>query len=134
MEPRISMITLGVNDLQKSYDFYARIVGFPSEKGIENGAVAFFNLNHITLSIYLKDKLAEDALVPNDGNGFAGFTMAYNVRTREEVDEVIEKLRQAGARVAKEPQEVFWGGYSAYFQDPDGYLWEVAWNPFFWVE
>jgi uncharacterized protein len=134
MEPRISMITLGVKDIQKSFDFYSRILGFPSEKGIENGAVAFFQLNHLMLSLYPLDKLAEDALVPNDGSGFSGITLAYNVRSKEEVDSTIKHIRAAGGKVSKEPQEVFWGGYHAYIQDPDDYSWEVAWNPFFWVE
>ncbi len=130
MEPRISMITLGVKDLQKSFDFYSRIVGFPSEKGIENGAIAFFKLNNILFSLYPKEKLAEDALVYSEGSGFSGFTLAYNVNSKEEVDAVIEKLSWAGVKITKEPQDAFWGGYHAYFQDPDGYLWEVAWNPF----
>jgi catechol 2,3-dioxygenase-like lactoylglutathione lyase family enzyme len=82
MEPRISMVTLGVEDLQKSFDFYSKIIGFPSEKGIEGGTVAFFNLNHITLSLYPKDKLADDALVPGEGSGFPGFTLAYKVKSK----------------------------------------------------
>ncbi len=134
MEPRISMVTLGVNDLQKSYDFYSKIVGFPSEKGIEGGQVAFFTLKRMLFSIYPRDLLAEDALVPSDGSGFSGITLAYNVKTRAEVDEIIEKLHQAGVKITKEPQDTFWGGYDAYFQDPDGYLWEIAWNPFIWIE
>jgi catechol 2,3-dioxygenase-like lactoylglutathione lyase family enzyme len=134
MEPRISMVTLGVNDIQKSYEFYSKIIGFPSEKGIEGGMVVFFQLNHILLSLFPRDKLAEDALVPNDGSGFSGMTLAYNVKTGQEVDEIFERLHRAGVRITKEPQETFWGGYDAYFQDPDGYLWEIAWNPFVWIE
>jgi uncharacterized protein len=134
MEARISMVTLGVNDIQKAYDFYSKIIGFPSEKGIEGGRVVFFTLNHMLLSLFPKDQLAEDALVPNDGSGFAGITLAYNVRTRQEVDEIIGKLHRAGVKITKEPQDTFWGGYDAYFQDPDGYLWEIAWNPFVWIE
>lgn len=134
MEPRISMVTLGVNDLQKSFDFYSRIIGFPSEKGIEGGMVVFFSFNHMLFSLFPKDKLAEDALVPNDGSGFSGMTLAYNVKTKEEVDEIIKTLRQAEVKITKEPQDTFWGGYDAYFQDPDGYLWEVAWNPFGEIE
>jgi uncharacterized protein len=134
MEPRISMVTLGVNELQKAFDFYSKIVGFPSEKGIEGDAVAFFNLHNVLFSLYPRDKLAEDALVPNDGSGFSGMTLAYNVKTKLEVDEIIAKLRTANVKITKEPQDAFWGGYHAYFQDPDGYLWEVAWNPFFAFE
>lgn len=133
MEPRITIVTLGVTDLRKSYDFYSKIVGFPSEKGLEN-EIVFFNLSHMLLSLYPRDKLAEDACVPNDGHGFSGITLAHNVKTREDVDRIIENLRQFGVKITKEPQATFWGGYDAYFQDPDGYLWEVAWNPFILVE
>jgi catechol 2,3-dioxygenase-like lactoylglutathione lyase family enzyme len=133
MEPRITVLTLGVNQLQQSYDFYSKIMGFPSDKGIE-GDIVFFNLQHMVLALFPKDKLAEDARVPNDGTGFSGITLAHNVKTREEVDGIIEKLRNAGVTITKEPQGTDWGGYDAYFQDPDGYLWEIAWNPYFWIE
>jgi uncharacterized glyoxalase superfamily protein PhnB len=113
MEPRITMVTLGVNNIQQSYDFYSKIVGFPSEKGIEGGVVVFFNLNHIVFSLYSRDKLAEDALVPNDGSGFSGITLAYNVKTKQEVDAIIEKLHKARVKITKEPQDTFWGGYDA---------------------
>lgn len=134
MEPRMSMITLGVNDLQESYDFYTKIVGFPSEKGIEGGRVAFFTLKNMLFSLYPRNLLAENALVANDGSGFSGMTLAYNVKSKEEVDEIIKTLRQAEVKITKEPQDTFWGGYDAYFQDPDGYLWEIAWNPFVSIE
>jgi uncharacterized glyoxalase superfamily protein PhnB len=127
------MVTLGVRDIQKAYDFYSKIIGFPSKKGIE-GDIVFFNPRHIVLALYPKDKLAEDARVPNDGSGFSGITLAYNVKTKQEVDEVIDKLHKAGVKITKEPQDTFWGGYDAYFQDVDGYLWEIAWNPFTWIE
>jgi catechol 2,3-dioxygenase-like lactoylglutathione lyase family enzyme len=133
MEPRITIVTLGVNNIQQSYDFYSRIIGFTSDKGIE-GEIVFFNLRHIVLALYPKDKLAEDARVPNDGTGFSGITLAHNVKTKEEVDAIIEKLRTAGVKITKEPQDTEWGGYDAYFQDLDGYLWEIAWNPYFWIE
>jgi uncharacterized glyoxalase superfamily protein PhnB len=128
------MVTLGVNDVHKANDFYSKIVGFPSEKGVEGGVVVFFNLNHMVLSLYPKDKLAEDAMVPNDGSGFSGITLAYNVKTKQEVDTIINNLRKAEVKITKEPQDTFWGGYDAYFQDLDGYLWEIAWNPFLWIE
>jgi uncharacterized glyoxalase superfamily protein PhnB len=121
MEPRLSIITLGVNDIQKSYNFYSKIVEFSSKKGIE-GEIEFFNLHHLALALYLKDKLALDACVPEDGNGFSGVTLAHNVKSKCEVDEIIEKLRKAGVKNTKEPQDTFWGGDDAYFQDPDGYL------------
>jgi catechol 2,3-dioxygenase-like lactoylglutathione lyase family enzyme len=133
MEPRISIVTLGVKNIQQSYDFYSKIVEFMSDKGIE-GDIVFFNLQHMQLALYPKDKLAEDAGVPNEGTGFAGITLAHNVKNKEEVDSIIEKVRKAGVKITKEPQETFWGGYDAYFQDLDGYLWEVAWNPFFHFE
>ena len=133
MEPRITMVTLGVNNIQQSYDFYSKIVGFPSDKGIE-GDIVFFNLQHMLLALFPKDKLAEDARVSNDGTGFSGITLAHNVKTREEVDAIIDKLRKAGVTITKEPQDTEWGGYDAYFQDPDGYLWEIAWNPYSWIE
>jgi len=94
----------------------------------------FFFLHHINLALYPKDKLAEDAGVPDDGTGFSGITLAHNVKTKEEVDEIIERLRRAGVKITIEPRDTFWGGYDAYFQDPDGYLWEIAWNPFSWIE
>ncbi|MFZ2097941.1 MAG: VOC family protein [Anaerolineales bacterium] len=129
MEPRLSIITLGVNDIQKSYDFYSKIVGFSSKKGIE-GKIAFFNLNHVVLALYPKDKLALDACVPEDGSGFSGVTLAHNVKSKREVDEIIEKLSKVGVKITKEPQDTFRGGYDAYFQDPDGYMWEITWIPF----
>lgn len=86
------------------------------------------------LALFPRDKLAEDAGVPNDGSGFSGITLAHIVKTREEVDTIIRDLRKSGVKIIKEPRETGWGGYDAYFQYPDGYLWEVAWNPFTWVE
>lgn len=131
MQPRISMITLGVSDLEASIRFYRDGLKLPqlaSEPG-----VAFFNLNGTWLGLYPKDKLAEDALVSNDGQGFPGFTLAYNVTNEDEVHQVINEAVAAGAILAKTPQKVFWGGYSGYFKDLDGYLWEIAYNPFMWI-
>ena len=131
MKPRISMITLGVKDLETSVRFYRDGLGFPkmdSEPG-----VAFFTLNGSWLGLYPRDALAQDAMVPPDGNGFSGFTLAHNVASELEVDQVIEQALSAGAILAKPAQKVFWGGYSGYFKDPDGFLWEVAHNPFFWI-
>jgi len=105
---------------------------FPSEKGIE-GDIVFYQLRHMLLALYPREKLAEDARVPKDGSGFSGITLAHNVKTREEVNAIVEKVRQAGVKVTKEPQDTEWGGYDAYFQDLDGYLWEIAWNPYLWV-
>lgn len=127
MEPYVSLITLGVKDLKKSFSFYKDILGLPSKDGIQ-GDVAFFQLNNIWLSLYPRDLLAKDANI-EDGEGFGGITLAHNVNSKEEVDSLIAKLREKGVHITKQPQETEWGGYHAYFQDPDGYNWEVAYNP-----
>lgn len=131
MKPRISMITLGVSDLSRSIRFYEEGLGFPRVP--MEADVAFFTLNGTWLALYPRDLLAEDALTPPGGEGFRGFTLAHNVASREEVDLVMQIASAAGARIVKPAQDVFWGGYSGYFADPDGFLWEVAWNPAMWV-
>lgn len=131
MKPRISMITLGVADLTKSIAFYEHGLGFPRLESPPE--VAFFNLNGTWLGLYGREALAEDATVPAEGSGFNSFALAYNVASEAEVDETIAEVLKAGATLAKPPQKVFWGGYSSYFKDPDGHLWEVAHNPFQWV-
>ena len=131
MKPRISMVTLGVRDLEASINFYEKGLGFPrmeSEPG-----VAFFTLNGTWLGLYGREALAEDATVSPEGKGFRAFSLAHNVASEEEVDEVVAQAIAAGATLVKKPQKVFWGGYSGYFEDPDGHLWEVAHNPFFWI-
>lgn len=131
MQPRISMITLGVRDLAASVRFYAEGLGLPCMESPPT--VAFFALNGTWLGLYGRDALAEDATVAAAGHGFAGFTLAHNVRSEAEVDTVMGQALAAGATLVKQPRKVEWGGYSGYFADPDGYLWEVAYNPFFWV-
>lgn len=131
MNPRISMITLGVRDLSEAIEFYEQGLGFPRMESPPE--VAFFTLNGTWLGLYGYDALAEDAGVPADGDGFRGFTLAHNVASEAEVDKAMALAVNAGARLVKSPQKVFWGGYSGYFKDPDGYLWEVAHNPLFWV-
>lgn len=131
MKPRISMITLGVKDLARSINFYENGLGFPRMESPPS--VAFFTLNGTWLGLYGRDDLAEDAQVSAAGSGFAGFSLAHNVASETEVDAVIEQALAAGATLAKKPQKVFWGGYSGYFKDLDGHLWEVAHNPFVWV-
>jgi catechol 2,3-dioxygenase-like lactoylglutathione lyase family enzyme len=128
MKPKIGLITLGVKDFAKSVKFYSEGLGFPIDSSNEN--VAFFRLEGTWLSIYPLDKLAEDATVSSEGSGFKGFTLAHNVSSKEKVDEVLNLAEKAGAKILKPGQDVFWGGYSGYFSDPEGYLWEVAWNPF----
>jgi len=127
MEPRITLITLGVSDLERSIRFYRDGLGLPILDGPDG--IAFFETLGTRLSLYLRESLAEDATVPAEGSGFQGFALAHNVRTTEEVDQVLAQAVEAGARLLKPGQKVFWGGYSGYFADPDGFLWEVAWNP-----
>ncbi len=131
MKPRISMITLGVRDLAVSVKFYKEGLGFPRMESPPT--VAFFTLNGTWLGLYRREALAEDATVSAEGSGFAAFTWAHNVPSEAEVDEVMDQAIAAGATLVKKPQKVFWGGYSGYFKDPDGHLWEVAHNPHFWV-
>ncbi len=131
MKPRISMITLGVRDLEASIEFYENGLGFPRMESPPS--VAFFTLNGTWLGLYGREALAEDAQISAEGSGFSGFTLAHNVGSEQEVDEVIQQSVAAGATLVKQPQKVFWGGYSGYFKDPDGYLWEVAHNPLFRV-
>jgi catechol 2,3-dioxygenase-like lactoylglutathione lyase family enzyme len=128
MKPKISIITLGISDFERSARFYRDGLGFPVESEADD--IIFFKLEGITLALYPKDKLAEDATVPNSGSGFSGITLAHNVSSKEKVDEVFNFFVNAGGKAIKKPQDVFWGGYSSYVSDPDGYLWEIAWNPF----
>lgn len=132
MQPRISMITLGVAELERSTAFYERGLGLP-RMHFESEGVAFFNLRGTWLALFPRQALAEDAGVSGVGGGFPGFSLAYNVARREQADEVIAQAVAAGGKLVKAAQDVFWGGYSGYFADPDGFLWEVAWNPHFWI-
>jgi len=131
MKPRISMITLGVDDLEKSAAFYEKGLGFPRMESPPE--VAFFTLNGTWLGLYGRDALARDATVSAERQGFESFALAHNVDSEIEVDEVINQAIEAGATLVKKPQKVFWGGYSGYFKDLDDHLWEVAHNPLFWV-
>lgn len=131
MRPRISMITLGVRDLAESVRFYEDGLGLPRRESPPE--VAFFTLDGTWLGLYGRDALAEDATVSPEGQGFEGFALAHNVASEAEVDEVVRQAAEAGGTVVKKPGKVFWGGYSGYFEDPDGHLWEVAYNPHFWV-
>ncbi|MFQ5815864.1 MAG: VOC family protein [Candidatus Hydrothermarchaeaceae archaeon] len=132
MEPRISLITLGVSDLTRSVQFYRDGLGLPLRQGSDR--IAFFETKGTWLALYPHEALAADATVPSDGTGFPGFTLAHNVRSRTEVDAVLKEAEAAGAKIIKPAQDTNWEGYSGYFADPDGYLWEVAWNPHFWIE
>ncbi len=130
MKPRINMITLGVKDLERAISFYEEGLGLP-RKPFE-GNVAFFELMGSWLALYPWDALAEDATVDYQGDGFRGITLAHAVSNKEQVDQALNQAVEAGATLVKPAQDVFWGGYSGYFSDPDGHLWEVAWNPHFW--
>lgn len=132
MDPRISIVTLGVEDLAESTAFYRDGLGWPQVES--DGNIAFFETTGPTLALYPREALAEDATVPADGEGFRGVTLAHNVETKAAVEEALEDARSAGAEVLKPAQETDWGGYSGYFADPDGFLWEVAWNPHFVIE
>ncbi len=129
MDQRLTIVGLGVNDLSASNDFYENKFGW-SKMESSNENITFFKLNGILLSLYSREKLAEDAGVPHQGTGFKSFSLAFNTRTKEAVDELIEELRAKGVKIVKEPQDVFWGGYSSYIADPDDNLWEIAYNPF----
>ena len=131
MEPRISLITLGVGDLERSLRFYRDGLGFPTTWTPDKGVI-FFRTGGVCLALYPYDALARDVSdafrVPR--GKFPGITLAHNVRRREEVDEVLKRAEAAGARIEKPGRDAEWGGYSGYFSDPDGYLWEVAWGAF----
>ena len=129
MEPRISFVTLGVGDLERSIRFYEGVLGLPRLETPPE--IAFFEMGKTWLALYPRELLAADAGVPNDGSGFSGFTLAHNVRTEEEVDRLLEEVAAGGGRIVKPAGAAEWGGRTGYFADPDGFLWEVAWNPFF---
>ena len=131
MEQRVSLITLGVADLDRSREFYERL-GWRRSMAKTEGIV-FFELCGIAFSLYPRVELAKDINVSSEGHGFSGITLAYNTRSREEVDSVLAQASGAGATLVKPAREAFWGGYSGYFSDPDGFLWEVAWNPSFQI-
>jgi uncharacterized protein len=129
MEQRVSVITLGVADLKRSAEFYERL-GWRRSMAKAEGIV-FFQAGGMALALYPRNELAKDANVPPDGSGFPGISLSHNTRTAEEVDVVIARAAAAGALVLKPAQKAFWGGYSGYFADLDGFPWEVAWNPYF---
>ncbi len=131
MEQRLSLVSLGVADVAAASDFYERLGWRRSEKN-SNEAITFFQLGGIILGLYGRQALAEDiGLKSGDGSGFRGLTLAHNARSKADVDALLSEAEAAGATIAKPAEEVFWGGYSGYFRDPDGHYWEVAWNPFF---
>ena len=134
MKPRITVITLGVDDLERGLRFYRDGLGLPT-KGIvgtefEHGAVAFFDLQHgVKLAIWPRNSIAHEAKVPLGPRSATEFTLGHNVASQAEVDAVMAQVQKAGATITDRPHDAFWGGYTGSFQDPDGHVWEVAWNP-----
>jgi catechol 2,3-dioxygenase-like lactoylglutathione lyase family enzyme len=134
MKPRITVITIGVDDLENAFRFYRDGLGLKSEgiigKEFEHGAVAFFDLQDgLKLALWPRKSIAHDAGLPVNAPSATEFTLGHNVSSKEEVDTVMREAQAAGATVVKPAQETFWGGYAGYFQDPDRHLWEVVWNP-----
>ncbi|WP_377843642.1 VOC family protein [Bosea sp. UC22_33] len=129
MEQRLTLVTLGVGDLDRSRRFYAALGWHEIEP--KRDSVAFFQLNGIGLSLFPRTELAKDAEVADSAAGFSGITLAHNLRSEGEVDALFADMVAAGAVAVKSPRKVFWGGYSGYVSDPDGHLWEIAHNPFF---
>ncbi len=129
MQPRINLITLGVSDLQRATAFY-QALGLPRFEFPGEG-ITFFDLQGTWLALYPREALAEDIGVPLQGAG--AITLAHNLASPEQVDQVMEEALAAGATLLKAPQETFWGGYSGYFADPDGFYWELAHVPQFWI-
>lgn len=127
---RINLITLGVHDMKTSLKFYRDGLGFTTSVNEENPGVVFFSNGGTKLALYPLDELAKDINEeePPTRNGFSGITLAYNAKSAEEVDLMITRAEIAGGKIVKMPQRVFWGGYSGYFTDPDGYYWEVAYG------
>ncbi len=129
--PKITMISLGVNDLPRATDFYRQVLNTLPNTSSE--AITFIELPGTWLALYPLDKLAEDISpeVPTTRNAFSGITLAHNANSKDEVAAIMKRAEKAGAKIVKEPQETFWGGFSGYFADLDGYYWEVAWGPMF---
>ncbi len=129
MEPRVSLITLGVGDMARAKAFYTELGFLASSLG--GGEVVFLQAGPVALCLFPRESLACDADVPAEGSGFRGIAIAHNVREKNQVDSVIAEAVAAGASVPKPAHDATWGGRSGYFADPDGHLWEVAWNPHF---
>lgn len=134
MKPRVTVLTLGVDDLERALRFYRDGLGLPTEgivgQEFEHGAVAFFELQSgVTLALWPRRDIAHDAQIPQGARSATEVTIGHNVNSKAEVDAVMAQAKKAGARIVKPAGETFWGGYAGYFQDPDDHLWEVAWNP-----
>ncbi|MGN6354057.1 MAG: VOC family protein [Parafilimonas sp.] len=129
MRQKLHLITLGVDDLQKSLDFYEKGLGWKkSDKSMDN--FALFDLGGIILALHPRHELADDTTLKYQPTTFSGLTISHNTKSEREVDEILKKVAKLGATIVKPAQKVYWGGYSGYFKDPDGHLFEVAYNPF----
>lgn len=128
MRQKLNLITLGVSDFERSLKFYESLGWKKSDKSIDG--LALFPLGGITLALHPIEELADDTTLKYQAAEFSGLTLSYNAKSENEVDEVLKKVEKLGAKIIKPAQKVFWGGYSGYFKDPDGYLIEVAFNPF----
>ncbi len=131
MEPRITLITLGVSDLERSLRFYRDGLGWPLSGASVPGEVAFFHTGGATLGLYPQQLLTRDANLPDTPPAFGGIALAHNVRGKAEVDEALALAATIGGKVLKRGEDTPWGGYVGYFADPDGHVWEVTWNPGF---
>ncbi len=132
MEQRLSLVTLGVADLARAVAFYERVVGWKATSSPPG--VVFFDLNGVVFSLFPHDELAKDMnMTAGAGHGYTGFALAYNARSKEEVDSIFARLQKNGANIVKAPENAFWGGYSGYFSDLDGHKWEVAYNPYWTI-
>lgn len=129
MQPRVSLITLGVSDVARARAFYEKL-GWKASSASQP-EVTFLRGTNIVLSLFSRRELAKDATVSAEGGGFRGLSLAHNVARKEEVAQILAQAEAAGAQIVKPAQDVFWGGHSGYFADPDGHLWEIAWNPHF---
>lgn len=129
VKPKIGLVTLGVRDLGRALAFYRDGLGWPTHAYDPEADVVFFRLDGAWLALHPRDRLAEDAGLP-DGHGFGGITLAHNEPSEARVDAVYAQAVAAGAKAIKPPAKTFWGGYSGYFTDPDGHPWEIAFNPF----
>ncbi len=129
MEARLSFVTLGVTNLARATRFYEVVLGLPRLESPPS--ITFFELGKTWLALYPRDQLAADATVSSEGSGFSGFTLSHNVGSPPEVDQILAEVAAGGGRIVKPAQQADWGGYSGYFADPDGVLWEVAWNEHF---
>ena len=134
MQPHLTVLTIGVDDLQRALAFYRDGLGLKTDGVVgtefEYGAVAFFDLRGgLRLALWPRDSIARDTTMAKTGPSPTDFTLGHNVKTRRDVDLVMAQAEAAGARIVKPQADTFWGGYAGYFQDPDGHLWEVVWNP-----